>query len=294
MKRITIILTVLFGLSCIMTDARERAKDTLNVEIAISDTLTDEFLDSYEIKKKLVLNDYSMIGIQGGVGLSQVMWNPKYRQDMILLPVNFGVLYTKYGRMFGYMPYFGFQIGLMYAQEGYQFKSDKDDPDRIPNTIQGADKAVYDVVEMPLLSHIHFDMWRMKIIANIGFYAGYRLKIHRFPYGGEFTNPAYAETENAFLETDRRWDYGIKGGLGFGLVFDPIEIHIKAMYKHSLSSLYNPDYASKYYYRYAYPSNIVISAGLHFQLTKRTGKTKAELKKQAKEIVYGNNSGKSW
>lgn len=291
MKRITIILTVLFGLSCIMTDARERAKDTLNVEIAISDTLTDEFLDSYEIKKKLVLNDYSMIGIQGGVGLSQVMWNPKYRQDMILLPVNFGVLYTKYGKMFGYMPYFGFQIGLMYAQEGYQFKSDKDDPDRIPNTIQGADKAVYDVVEMPLLSHIHFDMWRMKIIANIGFYAGYRLKIHRFPYGGEFTNPAYAETENAFLETDRRWDYGIKGGLGFGLVFDPIEIHIKAMYKHSLSSLYNPDYASKYYYRYAYPSNIVISAGLHFQLTKRTGKTKSDLKKQAKELVYGTNPG---
>lgn len=289
MKRITIILTVLFGLSCIMTDARERAKDTLNVEIAISDTLTDEFLDSYEIKKKLVLNDYSMIGIQGGVGLSQVMWNPKYRQDMILMPVNFGVLYTKYGRMFGYMPYFGFQIGLMYAQEGYQFKSDKDDPDRIPNTIQGADKAVYDVVEMPLLSHIHFDMWRMKIIANIGFYAGYRLKIHRFPYGGEFTNPAYAETENAFLETDRRWDYGIKGGLGFGLVFDPIEIHIKAMYKHSLSSLYNPDYASKYYYRYAYPSNIVISAGLHFQLTKRTGKTKSDLKKQAKDLVYGTN-----
>lgn len=291
MKRITIILTVLFGLSCIMTDARERAKDTLNVEIAISDTLTDEFLDSYEIKKKLVLNDYSMIGIQGGVGLSQVMWNPKYRQDMILLPVNFGVLYTKYGKMFGYMPYFGFQIGLMYAQEGYQFKSDKDDPDRIPNTIQGADKAVYDVVEMPLLSHIHFDMWRMKIIANIGFYAGYRLKIHRFPYGGEFTNPAYAETENAFLETDRRWDYGIKGGLGFGLVFDPIEIHIKAMYKHSLSSLYNPDYASKYYYRYAYPSNIVISAGLHFQLTKRTGKTKSDLKKQAKDLVYGTNPG---
>ena len=291
MKRITIILTVLFGLSCIMTDARERAKDTLNVEIAISDTLTDEFLDSYEIKKKLVLNDYSMIGIQGGVGLSQVMWNPKYRQDMILMPVNFGVLYTKYGRMFGYMPYFGFQIGLMYAQEGYQFKSDKDDPDRIPNTIQGADKAVYDVVEMPLLSHIHFDMWRMKIIANIGFYAGYRLKIHRFPYGGEFTNPAYAETEDAFLETDRRWDYGIKGGLGFGLVFDPIEIHIKAMYKHSLSSLYNPDYASKYYYRYAYPSNIIISAGLHFQLTKRTGKTKSDLKKQAKDLVYGTNPG---
>lgn len=291
MKKYTIILSVLLVLSCAVTSARERKKDTLNVEITLTDTLTNEFLDSLEINRKLKLNDYSMIGIQGGVGLSQVMWNPKYKQEMIMMPVNFGVLYTRYGKMFGYMPYFGFQIGLMYAQEGYQFKADKDDPNKRPNTIQGADKAVYDVIEMPLLSHLHIDMWKMKIIANIGFYAGYRLKIHRFPYGGEFTNPTYAETEHSFLETDRRWDYGIKCGVGFGLVFDPIEIHIKAMYKHSMGSLYAPDYYSQYYYRYAYPSNIVISAGLHFQLTKRTGKTKTELKKQAKEIVYGKNPG---
>ena len=92
---------------------------------------------------------------------------------------------------------------------------------------------------------------------------------------------------NSFLKTDNRFDYGIKGGLGFGLVFDPIELHIQAMYKHSLSSLYEPDHNSQYYYRYAYPSNIIISAGVHFQLTKRTGQTKHNLKKTAKEIVYG-------
>ena len=290
MKRLTIILSILLILPCTLIDARERKKDTLNVEIAFTDTLTNEFLDTVKIDKKLKLNDYSMVGIQGGVVLSQVMWNPKYKQEMILLPINFGVTYTKYGKMFGYMPYFGFEIGLMYTQEGYQFKADKDDPTKVPTTIQGADRAVYDVIEMPVLSHFHVDMWKMKIIANLGFYAGYRLKIQRFPYGGEFTNPTYAETEHSFLETDRRWDYGIKGGLGFGLVFDPIEIHIKAMYKHSLSSLYNPDYASKYYYRYAYPSNIVISAGLHFQLTKRTGKTKAALKQEARDIVYGKKT----
>ena len=50
---------------------------------------------------------------------------------------------------------------------------------------------------------------------------------------------------------------------------------------------YIDDYYSKYYYRYAYPSNIIISAGLHFQLTKRTGMTKNNLMKQAKEMVYG-------
>ena len=287
MKKLTIILSILLLLPCCLI-ARERKKDTLNVEISFTETLTDEYLDTVKIEKKLKLNDYSMIGIEGGVGLSQVMWNPKFQQEMILTPVNFGLSYTTYGKMFGYMPFFGFQIGLMYTQDGYQFKADKDDPDKVPYTIQGADKAVYDVIEMPVLSHFHFDMWRMKIIANLGFYAGYRLKIHRYPYGGEFHNPTYEDTQFTFLETDRRWDYGIKGGLGFGLVFDPIELHFKAMYKYSFSSLYNPDTYSQYYYRYAYPSTIVISAGIHFHLSKRSGKTKAELKKAAKDFVYGN------
>ena len=70
-------------------------------------------------------------------------------------------------------------------------------------------------------------------------------------------------------------------------MFDPIEIHFQAMYKHSFSSLYEPDHYSEYYYRYAYPSNIILSAGVHFQLTKRSGMTKKELKKQARSIVYG-------
>ena len=59
-------------------------------------------------------------------------------------------------------------------------------------------------------------------------------------------------------------------------------------YKHALSSLYEPDHYSQYYYRFAYPMNFVLSAGIHVQLTKRTGKTNAQLKKMAKEMVYGN------
>ena len=157
MKRLTIILLISLLLPFSNTYGRVKQKDTLNVEIAFTDTLTNEFLDTVKIERKLKLNDYSMIGIQGGIGLSQVMWNPKYKQDMLIMPVNFGIMYTKYGKMFGYMPYFGFQIGLMYAQEGYQFKSDEDDPLKVPNTIQGADKTVYDVIEMPVLSHLHFD-----------------------------------------------------------------------------------------------------------------------------------------
>lgn len=268
-----IILFLFLGI-CSFAHAQER-------KFQISDTLTNEFLDTVTVKKKLKLNDYSLIGVQYGATLSQVMWNPTQKQQMLLLPVNFGVTYTLYGKMFGYMPYFGFQAGLFYGKEGYQFEYNEDK--EYTYTIEGAEKAVFEVVEMPLLSHIHIDLWHMKIIAQIGMFLGYRMSIERFPgYTGK-VSPDVAKT---FLPTDNRFDYGIKGGLGFGLVFDPVEIHIQAMYKHSLSSLYQPDYNSQYYYRFAYPSNIIISAGIHFQLTKRTGMTKKQLKQQARNIVY--------
>ena len=252
-----------------------------DIEISITDSLTDEYLDTVVVKKKLKLNDYSLLGVQYGTSLSQVMWNPSQKQQMLILPVNFGITYTLYGKMFGYMPYFGFQTGIFYGKEGYQFEYNEDK--EYTYTIEGAEKAVLDVIEVPVLSHLHFDFHHMKIIAQIGMFLGYRMGIERYP---GHTGNVSAEVAKSFMPYDNRFDYGIKGGLGFGLVFDPIEIHIQALYKHSLSSLYQPDYYSEYYYRFAYPSNIIISAGVHFQLTKRSGMTKQELKRKAKSIVY--------
>lgn len=252
--------------------------------LEFQDTLTEAFLDTVVVKKKLKLNDYSLIGFQYGAALSQVVWNPSQNQKMLFIPVNFGVTYTLYGKMFGYMPYFGFQAGIFYAREGYQFEYNEERD--YTYTIEGAEKAIMDVIEVPILSHIHFDFWHFKIIAQLGLFGGYRLGIHRYPGNAGHVRD---EVANSFIETDNRFDFGIKGGLGFGLVFDPVELHIQAMYKHSLSSLYEPDHYSKYYYRFAYPSNIIISAGLHFQLTKRSGMTKKELKQQARSIVYEAN-----
>ena len=243
---------------------------------------TNEALDTMNLRKSITINDYAMIGVQYGAGLSQVMWNPSQKQDFVFIPYNVGVTFTKYGKMFGYMPFFGFQVGLFYTQEGYQFEYNEDT--QYTYNIEGAEKAVMDVIELPVLSHIHIDVWKMKVIANIGCYAGYRLNIERFP---GVTGRVPEGIQYSFLETDNRFDYGLKGGVGLGLIFDPFEIHLQAMYKHSFSSLFQPNYYSEYYYRFAYPSNIIVSAGLHVQLSKRTGNTKAQLKKQAKEMVYG-------
>ena len=281
MRRISIILILMLS---VLTKGYAQDKSTLADNI-----FTDEYLDTVVIKKKLKLNDYSMIGVQYGATLSQVMWNPSQNQKMVCLPFNVGVTYTKYGKMIRYMPYFGFQAGLFYGKEGYQFEYNEEK--NYTYKIEGSEKAIMEVVEMPILSHLHIDFWNMKIIAQIGMFVGYRLSIERFP---GHTGKVSPDIARSFLPTDNRFDFGIKGGLGFGLVFDPVEIHLQAMYKHSMSSLYQPDHYSEYYYRFAYPSNIIISAGLHFHLSKRSGMTKKELRKKAKDIVYeiGDNNSK--
>ena len=221
-----------------------------------------------------------------GVSLSQMRFNPTKRQGMLILPYNFGITYTRYGKMFGYMPYFGFQTGVLFGQDGYVFKKNKETGD-YNESVDGATKAVYSYAEVPLLAHLHIDVWHLKLTVNLGLYAGYRLEVER---EGERLDPQYA---NTFYDYDRRFDYGAKAGAGIGLILDPIEFHIQATYRASLGSLYRPNYYSEYYYRFAYPSDILITAGIHIQLTKRTGKTKAALKKEAKALIYNDqeNSG---
>ena len=89
-------------------------------------TFSDEYLDTVKMKKAKAINDYTMIGVQYGVSLSQMRFNPTKRQGMLMTPYNFGITYTRYGKMFGYMPYFGFQTGVLFGQDGYVFKKDKE------------------------------------------------------------------------------------------------------------------------------------------------------------------------
>ena len=242
---------------------------------------SDEYLDTVKMKKAKSINDYTMIGVQYGVSLSQMRFNPTKRQGMLISPYNFGITYTRYGKMFGYMPYFGFQTGVLFGQDGYVFKKNKETGD-YNESVDGATKAVYSYAEVPLLAHLHIDVWHLKLIVNLGLYAAYRLEVER---EGERLDPQYA---NTFYDYDRRFDYGAKAGAGIGLILDPIEFHIQATYRASLGSLYRPNYYSEYYYRFAYPSDILITAGIHIQLTKRTGKTKAALKKEAKALIYND------
>lgn len=237
-----------------------------------------DYLDTVQVKKTFSINDYSLVGVEYGASLSRMSFNPPRLQTNLFAPNTFGIYITRYGKMFNYLPYFGFKAGIRYGHEGYKFKENKET--KVMSDIEGATQALMEVVELPFMAHLHLDLLHFKLMADVGIYGGYRLSIDRI---GE----AVAEDiRRSFLETDNRWDYGLSAGLGFGLVFDPLEFHVNAGLRYSWATIYKPDHFHKDYYRYAYPLDLMLSAGLYFQLTKRTGKTKPQIRKEAYDQVY--------
>lgn len=236
--------------------------------------------------KKALINDYVMIGVNYGVSFSNMFYSPsKHNRAWQFMPNYISVTFTKYSKMFDNIPMFGLVVGVAHSYEGFGFLRD-------PETgrsqeLDGAEQGTIEVFEIPALAQIHVDFHPGKIMANVGVYGGWRNSISR---SGPNLEPEYA---NAFRPYENRWDYGFQGGAGFALMFDPVEIHFNALFRWSWSSLYAPDYASKYYYRYAYPLDIMATVGVHFQLTKRSGKTTKALRRQAKELVYGTNTDAS-
>lgn len=238
------------------------------------------------LREKGLVNDYSAIGVNFGPGISRLFMNPSgYRQAWLYNPWYFSLTYIKNMKMFGFLPYFGYQAGIAFGHEGYKFLPNKESG--YQHSIEGATSASISTVELPFMIHGHMDWAHFKVMLNAGPYVGYRLGIKR--YGDNVT----AGLEESFADYDYRWDYGIYGGAGFALVFDPVEIHFNAIgHMWSWGSLYAPNSSpsvyKEYYYRFAYPFDINFTAGVYLQLGKRYGKTSRQLKQQAYETVYGN------
>lgn len=258
------------------------AQDRRDVTVTVEEEYSDQYLDSLDIGKSLPINDYFLLGVQFGGGLHWMDFNPTKRQGRLLSVGDFGATVTFHNKMFGMMPYFGIQAGLFYGHDGYVFK--QNDEGEYSSHVDGAVTATYDLAWAELLSHFHADIWRIKLLAEVGPFLGYRLAIHR---EGPWMD---ADFSDAFHDYERRWDFGLKAGVGIGVILDPFEVHIKAGYKWGWSSLYEPDYNSPYYYRFAYPSDILVSVGIHYQLTKRTGKTTHQLRREARDLVYGKTA----
>ena len=246
----------------------------------LPDSVTDDYLDNASLPKAARINDYWIIGVHGGVSLEHGYFNPS--RDVHFyprLPV-YGFSITRFATMMNTFPNLGMEFGFQHNYEGYKFKEFEMGGATYIHDIDGANEAYMEVPEVFLLTHGHLDMGRfVKINVKGGMYGGYRMNITRV---GKNVDSEYV---NAFYDTDNRWTYGIQGGLGLGLMLDPIEFHVGVQIKWGWSPFYPPDKYNPYHYRYAYPLDGAVTFGVYYQLTKRRGHTRTSLRRMARQYV---------
>jgi hypothetical protein len=250
---------------------------------SLPDSVTNSYLDSVKVNIAAP-NDYWMAGVFGGASLQYGFFNPdRYVLWQLQYPV-YGFSVVRHFTMFGIFPNMGMEFGAQMNYEGYEFKRSGETGYRF--TESGAYKAMMTVPEVFFLSHFHIDMGEhFKIMAKLGIYGGYRLKIHRILDEDFVGIPEYEQYVDAFRDYDKRLSYGVEGGVGLGLMFNPFEFHLMVNGKWGWSSFWQPDYTSPYYYRYAYPLDAGITFGVYYQLTPRYGHTRSQLKKLARKMM---------
>lgn len=258
---------------------------------ALPDSLTAEYLDSLEVPSAVKTNDYWMVGAFGGGTLINGYWNPPRTVSTTPLFGAYGVSVIKYTTMLNMFRMVGLEFGLQKTYEGYFFKENKE-TGLTPN-IMGSQSAKIDVYEANLLAHFHFDIGdHFKLMIKGGLYGGYRYRIHREgPYVREQMEDDFVmdlPTNGDQVYSDERLTYGVEAGLGFGVMFDPVEIHIGALGKWGWREYHNPNYLSPYYYRFSYPFDIMLQVGVYYQLTPRHGHTRRELRRMARNIVQSS------
>ena len=226
------------------------------------------------------INDYWIVGVHGGVSIQHGYFNPPRTVSFYPNKPVYGASITRYATMMNTFPLVGMELGFQHNYEGYNFKEYESDGYIYRQNIDGAYEAYMEVPEVFLLTHAHLDMGSFaKILIKAGMYGGYRTNITRI---GPFVA---SEIEHAFKDTDNRWTYGVQGGLGLGFMVDPFEVHLGVQIKWGWSSFYQPDVASPYYYRFAYPLDGAVTLGLYYQLTPRRGHTRAKLRRMARDMV---------
>ena len=295
MKKYILLTTLLLAALplCAQEKKETGKKHTIDLDeefFHLPDTVTDEYLDNASLPKKNRINDYWIVGVHGGVSFERGYFNPPQQVHFHpRLPV-YGFSVTRFATMMNTFPNLGMEFGFQHNYEGYKFKEYEIDAGTerattVRSSIDGYHEAYMEVPEVFLLTHGHLDMGRfVKINLKGGVFGGYRMNITRIrddSYSSDF-DPEYA---NAFYDTDNRWTYGIQGGVGLGLMLDPIEFHLGVQVKWGWSPFYPPDKYNQFYYRYAYPLDGAVTFGVYYQLTKRHGRTRSSLRNMARQYV---------
>ena len=166
------------------------------------------------------------LGINFGYGMSGVMFQPDLKQTSYAGSYSGGLSFKYVGEK-----YMAFQAELNYTQRGY----------KKPEIGDSIYTRTYNSIMLPMMAQGNVTYKRVSVLLNLGCYASYMLNSKDQIKTKGIT---YKNDYEFFLKRDRRYEFGVLGGIGLGLKFNPIMLQVESRYYYGLTNLYNPDYTN--------------------------------------------------
>lgn len=225
-----------------------------NEEAYLKEFDLESFKDAaIKIKDSSVLYLH-LVGVKWGYAISSVSFSHTKDHKGIKSPMNAGIYYTYLHSLLGNMPYFGMQIGLAATEMGYVHVT----KDRDNKVIEEAEQR-YSAVELPLLSVFRADMNRARLMLGIGGYLSYIYD---------------TELPDGIPSTTKKGNFGLMGQAGIAFKLNPVELHLEVAYKYGLTPFLDHKFYSETQWIYTNPTQLQLSAGLHFVVGRKFYKNK--------------------
>ncbi len=183
------------------------------------------------------------VGLKGGYGAAMGRFYPKFESSMIWNKYTGGMMWKYYSdqQVVG-----GVSAELEYHTRGYRIYEYGDIVSDTTNYV--AHTRTVSSITVPLIwqPHIYLAKQRIRLFINAGFTFTYNLGI-----GDTETTTEYVFNETTRIQTststtvpyvmgvskDVRWNYGICGGLGLGVLFGRFEVFAEARYYFGMSDI---------------------------------------------------------
>ncbi len=173
------------------------------------------------------------IGVNGGMSLNSATFSPKIKTTQMMgYTGGFTARYVseKYFAMIC-----GAQIEVNYALRGWEEEIEEQP---IDNFLAYSRSMSY--IEIPFLAHLAFgkEQKGAQFFINLGPQVGFLLSESE-KIEGDWTNPPVVTTEQHGKKADKKFDYGITGGLGVELKTKAGNFLLEGRYYFGLSDFYN-------------------------------------------------------
>jgi hypothetical protein len=197
-------------------------------------------LNILAIKAQVGEQRYNMaVGFNGGICDNSVSFTPRIKQNG-LYGITGGLtaryISEKYFKMIC-----GAQLELNYAQLGWKEKIDDGSKDSYSRTMN--------YVQIPFLAHLAFgkEPKGLQIFFNIGPQVGFLLN-EKESFSKDFSYTTRTVVKQYHKKADKKFDYGITGGMGFELKTKAGNFLVEGRYYYGLADFYNTtkkDYFSR-------------------------------------------------